>query len=315
MRVKQRRGGVVEAEHEVSGALVRDDGRILERFGDLDAPVTWRSAAKPFQLEVSLPLTGHRWTDEEIAVGASSHWGETAHVAVVNQILARCGCGAEHLYCGADWPGHPAARTAALRETDAPRAVWNNCSGKHAFMAGACRAQGWPEDYRDPDHPLQVEIRANLVQRTGHPEHHVVDGCGLPCFVQPIAALGRAWATLASAVNDGGSLLGRIGGAMTTHARLAGGEHALDTVTMQRATQPVVAKVGAEGLICVAVPAQRVAVVIKVWTGNDIARAVALGAALERWFPGLVPLDAYERQAELKNVVGRVVGRRSAEWV
>jgi L-asparaginase II len=314
MIVVQRRGGAVETEHEVAAVLVRDDGRVEEAIGPVDAPVTWRSAAKPFQLEVTAPLAGYDWKERELAVGASSHWGEPVHVALVEGVLARSGLSEAHLYCGPDWPGHFPSKKAAIRATDLPRPIWNNCSGKHSFMATACAICGWDADYRPVDHPLQAKIRASVAERTGHPASSVVDGCGVPSFVLPIGAMGRAWAGLARSVRDGDGWLGRIGAAMQAWPVEAGGEGAVDTSVVQRATRRVIAKVGAEGLICVAVPDAMAAAVVKVRTGSEAARAVALAAVLERWFPGLVPQETFAEWTLVRNVVGREVGERTVSW-
>ncbi len=306
-----RRGHALESEHPVTAVLVVD-GRVREAIGDPAALATWRSAAKPFQLEVSFPATGLDVPDRWLAVGASSHWGQDVHIAVVREVLAACGNGPEALFCGADWPSHPGARTAALRATDAPRAIWNNCSGKHAFMAGACRVHGWEADYRPVEHPLQERILARVIDRAGTPVTTVVDGCGVPCFVLPLEGMARAWSALAAETSAGTSVLGRIGRSMADFPVEAGGEGAIDTAMMAAATRPVVAKVGAEGLLDLAIPGERAGIAVKVWTGDASARAVAVSAVLARWYPGLVPPEIFRRYAEVRNVVGRVVGERVA---
>ncbi len=298
--------------HPVSAVLVRGDGVVADSFGTIDAPLTWRSAAKPFQLEVSADLVAGPWTDLELAVGASSHTGQPSHVELVGGILGRLRLGEEHLYCGPDWPGNNAAKAAAHRASDVPRAIWNNCSGKHAFMAGACGSCGWDADYRPPEHPLQVAIRQRVEERAGTRVDAVVDGCGVPCFVLPITSMARAWAELGRAVERGDGLLGRIGAAMAAHPVEAGGTHRIDTDTMALARRRVVAKIGAVGLMCVAVPGDDAAVVLKVASGNDLARAVALGAVMERWFPGLLAPEVAQHAGIVKNVVGKVVGERVA---
>ncbi len=302
----------MEAEHAVSAVLVRGDGVVADSFGVTDVPVTWRSAAKPFQLEVTAELVPGPWTDLELAVGASSHTGQAAHVDLVGGVLGKLGLGEEHLLCGPDWPSHGASKAAAYRASDSPRAIWNNCSGKHAFMAGACRTCGWDADYRPPEHPLQAAIRQRVELRAGTRVDTVVDGCGVPCFVLPITSMARAWAELGRAVERGDGLLGRIGAAMAAHPVEAGGTHRIDTDTMALAKRRVVAKIGAEGLMCVAVPGDDAAVVVKVASGNDIARAVALGAVMERWFPDLLPPEVAQHAGIVRNVVGKVVGERVA---
>ena len=45
-----------------------------------------------------------------------------------------------------------------------------NCSGKHTAMLLTCVANGWPLDgYAEPDHPLQVAIRAAVEELAGEP--------------------------------------------------------------------------------------------------------------------------------------------------
>ncbi len=306
MDVVVYRGGVPESEHAVAAVLFAD-GAVREQVGPIDRAVTWRSAAKPFQLEVTLPLTGLAPGDRQLAIGASSHWGQPVHTALVGEVLTAAACTEGELYCGRDWPSHPASKRAA----EGARAVFNNCSGKHAYMAGACRACGWDPDYRPVVHPLQQRILSRVIERTGAPVETVVDGCGVPCFVLPIPAMGRAWAALATEAAGGSTPLGRIGRAMSAWPVETGGEGAIDTAVMAGAGGRAVAKVGAEGLICVAVPAAGASVIVKVWTGDATARAVALGALLERWFPNLVSAEVFAGYSVVRNVVGQDVGRRA----
>jgi len=65
-------------------------------------------------------------------------------------------------------------------------------------MLATCVTAGWPtENYRDPSHPLQREIKARLelladekVAATG------VDGCGAPLFAVSLTGLARAFGSL-----------------------------------------------------------------------------------------------------------------------
>ncbi len=311
LTIVQTRGGHVESSHPVAAVLVGPDGAVHERIGEPYA-ATWRSAAKPFQLEVTLGLLPEEaqgaLSEREIAVGSSSHHGEPGHVAQVEGVLSRFGCAVGDLFCGVHWPGDVPATHALLREHQPATAIHNNCSGKHAFMASACRVQGWSPDYRDPAHPLMAQIRDNIQRRTGgRLLDEVTDGCGVPCYVVPLAGMAQAWAQIADSFG-GSSRLGRIGRAMQAHPWHASGTGAIDGHLMQYAKRPIVAKVGAEGLICVAIPGERRGVALKMTSGSNPARALAIHVVLERWFPGLLPAESAVPYLTVKNWVGTVCG-------
>lgn len=310
------RGGHVEGAHPIHAVAMRADGTLVHRTG---APhvTTWRSAAKPFQLEVSLGLLGdaEQLSDAQIAVGSSSHHGEPGHVAVVQGLLDRYGLTEAQLFCGAHAPMHVPSANALIREGQKPCALHNNCSGKHTFMAAGARRLGAPDDYRPVEHPLQQRILANVQDRTGGAVvDTVVDGCGVPCFVLSIDGMARAWATLAADMTAKTGPLSRIGHAMRADWWHASGTVATDGELMRVATSPLVAKVGAEGLMCIAIPDEGVGVVVKAESGNDKARAMAVHAVLARWYPGLIPAELATTQGEIKNWVGLRCGSWEARW-
>jgi L-asparaginase II len=316
MIVVSRRGGQTESEHTVCAALCSADGAIIAQVGD-DFATTWRSGAKPFQLEASLSLLPADLVDSlddaDLAVGAASHSAEPTHTERVEALLGRFGAGEADLRCGAHPPVHEDSAHALIRAGLAPSQLHNNCSGKHTFMVAALRQMGWDSDYRPPEHPLQQHIRAVVDSRTGgRVQTVVVDGCGVPCFVAPLSGMATAFARLARATRLGDGLLGRIGAAMVRHPELVSGSRRLDLAVVQGASEPVISKVGAEALLCMALPRRDLGLVLKVRSGDDDARAVAAAALLERWAPGLLAPSTLERWHEVRNVVGRVVGRREA---
>lgn len=310
--VEERRGRVVEATHPVSAVLVDAEGRVVEQVGE-DLVTTWRSGAKPFQLEVSAAQVQAPLQPWDLAIGTSSHSAQPVHVARVVDLLARLGCEEEHLLCGAHRPIHGPSADALLRESRPARALHNNCSGKHAFMAGACRRQGWPADYRDLDHPLQRRIQASVDRHTGCATHAVIDGCGVPCFVLPLSGMARAYARLAAAPPAAG-LLGQIADAMAAHPHLVSGDGRDDLAAATGATRPTLFKVGAMGLMCAALREEGLGLAVKVHSGGGDARAIALASVLGRWRPGLLPAAAMAPWAVVHNAAGRVVGDRVAVW-
>src|SRR6476469_358224 len=135
--VTVERGGTVEAVHLVH--VVSTDG---QRRGDPELVCHLRSSMKPLQ---AIPFVeGYDDLDsDEIAIACASHQAEPAQLAAVHKVLARAGVAADELENGLQ-PGRPDGK------------VGHNCSGKHAGMLAACRANDWPlHPYRDSSHPLQ----------------------------------------------------------------------------------------------------------------------------------------------------------------
>jgi L-asparaginase II len=312
--IEQRRGFAVEATHAIDAVSCTASGKVSVLSG-VDALTTFRSAAKPFQLEATLarlPAALRGALDApDLALGSASHHGEPLHMDALARLLAKLGCDVGDLYCGAHPPQHPASAAALIAAGAPATALHNNCAGKHAFMAAAARARGEPEDYRPRAHPLQQAILASLAVRTaGGVVDTVTDGCGLPCFVLPLSAMARAYAQLAlEAAALAPSPLGGIGQALRAHPRLASGSDGFDGWLMEQAE--VIAKVGAAGLICIAIPERGLGLAIKVRSGSELARPLAATTLLSMHVPELPlpPLPAPLR------VVTNVVGAEVGAWV
>ncbi len=263
IRVTVRRGSVVEAVHHVH--VRSSDGAAA---GD-DITCFLRSSAKPMQ---AVPLVDayDDVTDEEIAIASASHQAEPAQLDAVRILLARAVATEDDLECGTQ-EGRPSGR------------LGHNCSGKHAGMLAACRANGWPmHPYRDLGHPLQQRI-ADLVA----PADSAIDGCGVPTFAMPLSRMTRLFADIPP----------RIVGAMTAHPDLVGGQGADDTDLM-RALPGWAAKRGAEGLFCARSP-EGECFAFKVEDGSSRALRPAIAQVLG--------LDEF-RTVELRNTRGEVVG-------
>lgn len=275
----------------------------------------FRSASKPMQLAVSLALLGdpRDLSDEQLAVGAASHNAEPRHLDVVRSILARFECDAGELRCGGHAPMHLPSAELLLREGGHYEALHNNCSGKHAFMLAATKHEGWALDYRPSEHPLQQRMIGQMSAWLGHTPRTVVDGCGVPTFVQPLSSAARAWSALASAMDQAGmepwsQRLHRVGWAMAKHPELTSGLGRLDLDIVRHASQPLAVKVGAAGLFCIAHPRTQTSLVVKVHSGVMEALPVAVAWALERVLPGVFERPHAWELALVRNVVGREVG-------
>lgn len=274
LRVTVIRGDVVEAVHRVHAVAVRGGG-VVASAGDGALVAFLRSSWKPIQA-VALAESYDDLADEELAIACASHQAEPAQLDAVRRLLARAGATVDDLENG-EQDGRPEGK------------LGHNCSGKHAGMLAACRAQGWPtRGYRLAGHPLQQRLAAELGPTLGE----AIDGCGVP--------------TYALALRDSAALLlrtlPRIADAMRARPELVGGLGADDTKLM-RELPGWIAKRGAEGLFCAASP-DGVGVALKVEDGNPRPLRPAMGAFLARLgieAAGFGPL-------QLHNSLGEVVG-------
>jgi L-asparaginase II len=316
--VRQLRGDCVESVHPFSAFAFDDDGRAIVSVGD-DRETAFRSASKPHQLAVSLSLLGAEADDlspRHIAVGCASHSAEPEHLALVLEILARFGRSPSELRCGAHPPVHTPSAEAILRAGESFTDLHNNCSGKHAFMLAACGRAGFDSDYRPFDHPLQQRIAAQMTAWMDFAPRVVVDGCGVPSFVQPVSRAARAWQRLARAMAEGERSddpwtrrLHRAGWAMARHPEITSGTGRLDLVIARNARAPIAVKIGAMGLFCIALPEQRAGVAVKMHSGSGDALAVAIEWVLAAIDPALFVRPAPWEHAIVRNVVGAEVGR------
>lgn len=307
--VLQTRGSCIESVHPFSAVAVTDDGQPMRVLGE-DRPTTWRSAAKPFQLAVALELLGDpEMPPESLAVGAASHSAEPVHLALVRGLLDRFRLDPAGLRCGAHPPAHVPTAEAILRAGGSFSDLHNNCSGKHAFMLAAALHQGWDPDYRPPTHPLQRAIVDRVASWTGTSLALATDGCGVPTFCLRLSGIARAWMRLAVAMAaEPEGRMGRIGGAMAAHPHLTSGTGRFDLAVAGLATEAVAVKIGAMGVFCVALPARRMGVAVKVHSGNTDALAAALPAVLQAFAPGSLVVPADWSFRCVHNVVGAVVG-------
>jgi L-asparaginase II len=310
--VLQHRGAFLESRHPFS-VVALGTGASPELAGAA-CSTTFRSASKPFQLATSLEVLGEPQVDEAwLAVGAASHNAEPRHLAVVEAILARFGVEASGLMCGAHAPVHVPSAEEVIRSGGTYAALHNNCSGKHAFMLAAAHHAGWAADYRPLTHPLQQRVLANLSAWAGELTGTATDGCGVPTFFLPLESVARSWLAVAEAMREPRGTLGRIGWAMARHPELTSGLGRLDLDVVTHAREPIAVKVGAMGLFCMALPGRRLSLAVKVEAGTNEALPAAVAWALERFAPGAFVPPQRWALCEVRNVVGDVVGRWSAE--
>jgi L-asparaginase II len=247
----------VEARHEVHAVAVRD-GDVVDSAGREDLFAYMRSAAKPLQA-LPLVLAAPELSPEELAIACASHQATPEQLEAVRRLLARSRSTEAELECG-EANGSP---------------LTHSCSGKHAGMLLVTKRRGWPlPGYRLETHPLQSEIISLVSAAVDVPEGEVgraTDGCGVVTFSVTLRAMATAFARLGSEVLPGSD---RVAAAMRAHPDLVGGPGAPDTVFM-RASPGALAKRGAEGLLCAALP-DGTGVAVKALDGGSRAAGPAL---------------------------------------
>jgi L-asparaginase II len=316
---------LVESIHQGNVAVVNADGRVVAFGGDPHTRAYFRSSAKPFQ---ALPLLASGaadafgFTTEEWALATASHDATDRHQAIVASMLKKAGLSESDLLCGFSPPldEKENARVALGLEDATPLKC--ECSGEHAGMLAACRHRGWPiENYVSPDHPLQQEVRSIVAAACGLSPAGLelaTDGCSIPTFGAPIRAFARAYAVLADphgAQWDGDAshrdALVRLREAVLLHPELISGNSADDTNIMRITGSRVVAKLGAEGMLCLAIPAHRLGVTIVDAGGSKRSLGPAAIAVLEEL--GLEDTATLDRLREqlcppVESFAGDVVG-------
>jgi L-asparaginase II len=196
-------------------------------------------------------------------------------------MLRKIGCTEQDLACGPHPPLSTMVAEQVLRAGKPLTPRWSNCSGKHTGMLALALHHGWPtREYARAGHPVQRRILACVSQWTGREPAELslaVDGCTAVCFGLPLQAMATAYAQLgvspdpsAVAVRD----------AMMGHPLLIAGLGRLCTDLMEAFPGRVLAKLGADGIYCAAVPEARLGVALKVEDGDMRTSSVALLAIL-----------------------------------
>lgn len=267
----------MEEIHRGHLAVVGSDGTTIASLGSPAAARTyWRSAAKPFQtmaLVYSGGAAAFGLDSRDLAICSASHNAEPFHLEQVRTVLAKAGCAATDLACGAHPPLDAASAAALARSGEAPSPLHNNCSGKHAGMLALAKHLGAPlAGYREPDHPVQRELLANVMRFTGLAADEItigVDGCGVVTFGITVERMALAFARLMRPDAFGSPYREAaltVRDAMIAHPELVGGTKRLDSDLMRVAGGRVLAKGGASGVLCVAV-AGGIGVAVKLESG------------------------------------------------
>ncbi len=316
------RGDLVESRHAGAIAVADPQGRLLLAFGDVERPVFPRSAIKAMQ---AIPLVesgaadAFGLGDAELAVACASHSGEPVHIEAVQSLLAKAGLDESYLGCGAHWPVSETAMRALIRAGERPRAIHNNCSGKHAGMLAASVHLGLdPRGYERPEHPLQIMIAGIISESCAvalAPSRMGIDGCSVPTWALPLAALARGFARLGTGEGlpaERARAATRLLEACFAAPALVAGERRFDTLVMGKLAPAVFVKGGAEGVHCAALPGLGLGIAVKADDGAKRGAERALAETIAALLPEAWPALADQLDSEILNWRGTSVGRIAA---
>jgi len=251
-------------------------------------------------------------------------------VKLAEALLKPGGFRVADLQCGAHLPMHEASARGLIRRGEPPSPLHNNCSGKHAGMLLACRILDLPHaDYTNAGHPLQKRIRALVARYAAISESEIavaVDGCNLPVFRLPLAALATSYARLVADRLPGEDRLAaavraRIVRAMMKSPQMVAGTGRFTTDFIVAGGGRWIGKEGAEGVYAIGLRPRHTGqtatgIAFKIEDGSARPRDAVTLALLERI--GELPLDIRRSLASyaepvLLNALGLEVGRIEAD--
>lgn len=275
------RNGLVEEIH--SGIFLKyKDSKIIKSFGkDNDYPFFQRSCMKPMQFAAVYDVVkAFDFTPQEIAVCSASHSGENFHIETILKILNKIGLDESYLLCPPQEPLTPEAKNNLIRKNEQPRAIHNNCSGKHTAMLAYCVLKGLDlKNYNDVSHPLQQHV-LNFVadicgtKLTDCPISR--DGCTLPVIATPLKNLAHGLLEVFTNNKYEG-----LRNAALKNPYYFGGHGRTDSEIIASSNH-LIAKVGAGNLCGIVDLNEKASYVIKISDGDNFARGVILTEFLKK---------------------------------
>jgi L-asparaginase len=253
-------------------AAQNNSGLALLRVGQTREPLWSRSLLKPFQLMVLYPTLKTAYpqlTPAHYAMLMASHQNDDEQLRLLREIMAIGNISESALQC-------PACSGRRSQNPTEPSPLHHPCSGKHLAHLLYLKARNLSLDaYLNADQEPYVllrELLCYLLYVDELPES--VDGCGMPNLALSAVELGQLYHALISPVSrdmirqcpdeltDSLTAWDEIADIMQKHPELIGGAGRLDSRLMQHhlpgqnALSPlpkIIAKEGADGLLCVAI--------------------------------------------------------------
>jgi len=259
-------GPVADLRYRGHIAVADTAGNILWQLGDPQRMAYARSSAKPMQAVLAIEsgaVDAFGITGQELAVICASHRGEDMHIQAVRSILDKAGLDESDLQCGMHLPFATGAAHRLIARGEAPSAVHNNCSGKHAGMLITAKHLGESlSDYYLPAHPLQKRITLLLAGLCGCPAGQIVtglDGCGVPVHAMPLHQFAQGYAKFSNQ---------RIISAMTNYPEMVGGTGDFTSELMRSFGDRLLCKSGASAYFAIGLRRQGIGIAMKMEDGS-----------------------------------------------
>ena len=281
IKVNIRRGGQVESVHEIKALILNSKGKILFSTGHDKDVIYPRSAIKIFQ-SMPLVLSGsHNFfnlSDKQIALSASSHFGEPNHISALNNWLKKINVKENCLKCGVHNPLNLKFSNKLLLSNKKPTPIYNNCSGKHLGMITASKFNNYSiKNYTNFNHPIQKSILSILEDFNEYKIHNklkAIDGCSAPQYAFPLENLALSMFKISRLHKlrlDISFSLNRILNCISHYPFYIGGTGRLDSQIINITKGRIFCKIGAEGVLMFADMNNHFGGILKVIDGNQRA--------------------------------------------
>ena len=323
--VSSERQGLIESFHRGSALIFHSTQGIIASWGDPEKVIFPRSAMKPLQVFTALS-TGLSLSNEQVAIGCSSHSGEKRHIRLVKKWLSQYGLSAEeHLACGRALPRANEDLISMLQNSENTvldqhsykKRIYHGCSGKHCSQLAFCIYNGWNIDgYFEPHHPAQQALFSNLEHLSERPLEKIAkDGCNLPAPAMRLSSFARALSKLAdpkmlSQTEQKAAL--QIFESTTDFPFLTGGALAPNSLMTAKSNKTFFVKNGSEGVYGCLIPSADCSIVLKIADGSMRAADTAIAGILET-YANQLNINAsgakYFANQFIKNTEGEAIGR------
>jgi L-asparaginase II len=286
IEVEILRNETIESRHFVDAIVTDDKGHTIETYGDTERATYARSMIKPIQALPFVLSCAHEDAPDAmkaIALSCASHASEHIHIDFIREWHRKLGIDTEQaLACGPQNPDDETVFFEIIRAHEKPKRINNNCSGKHTGMIATAIKLGFSyTGYESYDHDIQKEVRRHLSAHSGIDHDKVswgVDGCGIPTYAIPQAAIAK----MMSALHGTSEALGLIRQATARHPYLFGGHGWVDSEITAITGGRIFSKVGAEGNYAAVLYDEGKTIVLKARDGAFRAAEAALMALLEK---------------------------------